>query len=183
MVIAATPRGFSNNAGINLKQNAAFPTNIIDNKNRYGLSKLTIDGIPIEGKKSLQVAFNVRVQREGVDGEIYPSFVYVDQVGTIITIRGIDPTWLDASKIPRGGRDFAHANTDFFLARYKDDGTDGYEPDGDNVHISGSMDGKAFITQLASGQGRAALETVLALYLEHDGVNVPLTLNTNQPIT
>lgn len=161
---------------------ASLPA-ITDTKRRFGLGPLTIASTAYNGRKSMQIQFGVNLGAESADGSLYPEKLFIDRVATIITWRGIDPNWLALAKIPRAGRGFAHANTTFYLRRYKDDGTDGYEANGSAVHIKGTAAGKAFITQMAGGQSRAPAEDVLMMYLEHDGTNVPLILQTGQAIT
>lgn len=160
----------------------SLPT-IVDTKRRFGMGPVTIGAATYDGRKSMNINFGVQIGAESADGGLYPEKMFIDQIGTQITFRGIDPNWLAAAKIPRAGKGFAHANTTFYLRRYKDDGTDGYEANGSAVHIKGTAAGKAFITNIASGQARNPTETVLVMWLEHDGTNVPLTLTTAQTIT
>ena len=176
------PESKTGNAAIAVTENVALPA-IADTKSRFTLAKkFRINGIDIYGKKSLSINFGVGMLLDKADDALAPEWVSIENLLSIITITGLDPKWALESKIPRNGKSFAHANCEFYLKKRNPDSATGFFADNTNNHIKGTAAGKAFVTNLASGQGNRVSETALVMYVEFDGTNSPITLNTLQQI-
>ena len=172
-----TPLGKNNNAGILTEKDVSLP-DIPDNGNRFGMGSLTINGTRFYGKQSVDINFGVSIIKESADGSTYPEWVNIDKVLSVITVRGIQPEWALDENIPRGGKSFKHINTEI-IARKRNDSLTGYVDESENEHLVINAAGKAFITDIATGNEGSPTQTVLMLYVERDGANAPLIMNTN----
>lgn len=173
--VMVTPRSANGDAAVAVTENIALPA-IADTKRRFIMAdRFMVNGVSVVGKKSLNINFGVNLLLEKADQALAPEWVSIENVQSVITISGVDPSWALSSKIPRGGKTYAHANTDFFLK-------DRNELPGALKHIKGTAAGKAFITELASGQANQVTTTTLVMYVEFDGTNAPIVLNTEQAI-
>ena len=181
MSIAFTPTANGGNAGFTVAEDQTLPA-IADTKSRFSLAEqFDLNGTSITGKKSLGINFNAQLLREAVDGSLAPDWVSIESLMSMITISGINPTW--AANIPRGGKSFAHANCTFYLRQRSPDSATGFYADSENKHIKITAAGKAFVTNLASGQTNRPVESAIVMYVEFDGTNAPIVINTNQQIT
>lgn len=177
-----TPQSKTGNAAIAVAENIALPP-IADSKSRFTLgTRLRINGVDIQAKKSLSINFGASMLTESADSALAPEWVSLENLNSVITITGIDPRWALDAKIPRGGRKFAHANCEFYLQKRNPDSATGFFANNTPNHIKGTAAGKAFITSLARGQGNRPSESALVMYVEFDGVNAPITLNVDQQI-
>ena len=188
MSFVLAPQGIDGNAGIEVTGSLALPA-IADDLTRFGMGTAYIgltggDRIEIQGKKNIDIAFNVSLLNESSDGDLFPSWISADNIASTITIRGIDPRWALAANIPRGGKAFAHAQTSIYLRKRSPGAQGGYVADGTAEHIKITAAGKAFVTDLASGSGSAPTQTSIVMYVEKDSSgNVPIIAATNQAIT
>ncbi|MEZ6097238.1 MAG: hypothetical protein R3C03_23945 [Pirellulaceae bacterium] len=177
-----TPESKTGNAAIVVSEDVSLPS-IADTKTRFTLDKrFIINGVSITSKKSLQINFGASMLLEKADDALAPEWVSLENLSSIITVTGIDPKWALNANIPRGGKAFTHANCEFYLKKRNPDSATGYYAENTNNHIKGTAAGKAFITNLASGQGNRVAETALVMYVEFDGTNAPIALSTNQQI-
>lgn len=176
------PTAVSGNAGLAIAENIALPA-IADTKNRFTLAELfSVNSVPITGKKGLTINFGASTLQEGADGSLAPEWVSLDNLMGMITVTGINPKWALAAGIPRGGKKFSHANFRTFLRKRRPDSATGFYDDGDSEHIKITAAGKAFITNIAGGNAGKPVESALVLYVEFDGTNAPIVINTLQAI-
>lgn len=172
------PKSDGSNAAIQVAENITLPA-IPDTGKRFGMGPVTIDGTEYNGKQNVDINFGVSISKQSTDGDMFPSWVAIERVLAVITIRGIQPEWALAANIPRGGRSFAHIDTRIALRRKSPDAISGYFPDESEEHITITAKGKAYITEMASGNGTAPSQSTLVMYVEKDGSNAPLIIATN----
>jgi hypothetical protein len=147
------------------------------------MGPVTINDTAYVGKQSVDINFGVSIARVSTDGDMFPSWVAVEQVLAVITIRGISPQWALAANIPRGGRKFTDIDTTIALRRKKPEALSGYFEDTEEEHILITANGRGFVTELASGNGTAPTQTSLVLYVERRGANAPLIVQTQAAIS
>eukprot|EP00923_Selenidium_pygospionis_P027776 GHVN01050226.1.p1 GENE.GHVN01050226.1~~GHVN01050226.1.p1 ORF type:complete len:345 (+),score=19.53 GHVN01050226.1:57-1037(+) len=176
------PKGNDGNAGLTVLEDVSLPA-IVDTKRRFGMGPVTIGGYTLTGKQSVEVDFGISLLQESTDGSLFPEWVAIEKVLAMITIRGISPQWAKSANIPRGGKAFAHLDTNFYARLRDSTAISGYVDDATAAHIKGTANGKAYVTDLASGSGNASTTTSLVMYVEKDGSNAPIILNTLQAIT
>jgi hypothetical protein len=169
----------ANNFAIVEGVNQDLPT-IADNGRRYTLGKMTVGGALIEAKTGFEISTNLNVERIPVDSEIAAKFAHTSEHKSVITIRGIDPTW----NVPKSGLICTHLNTVLYLRRRGETAGVDFEPDNQAKHLKFTVKGKAFKTQLAGGSSNSPTETVLMIYPEYDPVSymVPIVGLSGQQI-
>jgi len=172
----------ASNAGIAITNNNALPS-FASNKKRYTLGQTTLNGVSVTDMRSLQIAFGISIEQESADSAILSQYSNISEIGTTITITGVNPAIVAAAGIPVDGKALAHANTDFYLRRRGDTSGVSFEPDGDADHIKFTAAGLAVATTLSTGDSRSATETTLQIYCEYDGTNNPLVVSTGTAIT
>jgi hypothetical protein len=177
-----TPETKTGNAAIAVTDSVALPA-IADTKSRFTLDeKFMINGFAVKAKKSLQINFGVQMLMEKGDQALAPEWVSIESLLAVVTVTGIDPRWALDANIPRGGKTFSHANCEFYLKKRSPSSATGFFANNTDNHIKGTAAGKAFVTNLASGQGNRVAESALVMYVEFDGTNAPIVLNTEQQI-
>lgn len=177
-----TPKANGGNAAITIDENVSLPT-IADTLRRFGMGPVNLAGFTLTGKQSVDVNFGVSLLTESADGSLFPEWVAIEKVLAVITIRGINPKWALAAGIPRGGKKFAHADTSFYARKKDPDVISGFVADNVAEHIKFTANGKAYITDIATGNASAPTQTACVMYVEKDGSNAPLIANTLQQIT
>lgn len=157
----------------------SVPSGVADNQ-RFSLGPVTIAGVTIDHVKSLDLDFGIDAQTEGADGDVWDTQTFIRFIRPVLTIRGIDPTWLKSTNIPRLGKAATHANTTFYLKKRADAGT--FVANGSAVHIKFTADGLATVDQPFDASGQDAAETVLTLRMRYDGTNDPVVVTLNSVI-
>lgn len=114
------------NEGIVEEDDYALPTLSTDAQNRYTLGKMMIGGVEIKGKKSLDIQYNLTINKEGADSDLEVTFVSLESMMPLVNIRGIDINWLKSTVIPRNGIKFTEADSYIYLRRRDATGT-GFE--------------------------------------------------------
>jgi len=165
---------------VQISDGETLPTAEADDE-RFGLGPIAIGGKTIDHVDSLTVDFGINAVVEGKDGDICPSYVSIETLLPSIRLRGIDPEWFAAAKIPLAGLACTHANTILYL-RKRALG-DGFVANGVAQHIKFTACGLAVIDDAQQATGSGAAETSLILPLRYDGANAPLTINTASAIT
>lgn len=168
--------------GIVISHTNALPS-FSDTKRRYTLGKINLNGVTVDHVRSIQIAFGINIEKESADSSILSEFSSISEIGTIITITGIDPTIVAAAKIPIGGKALAHANTSFYLRRRGDTLGLDFEDNSATKHTKFTTAGLAMATTLSSGDSKSVTETTLQIYCEYDGTNNPLVVATGSQIT
>ncbi len=168
------------NDPIEESDSVAVPTGIV-NAERFGLGPITIGGITLESVRSLEIDFGIVVRAEGGDGDVFPTTVFIGTTSPIITLRGIDPEWLKAANIPRGGKAGTHANTTIYLRKRKSHST--YFGNGDSEHILFTAAGVAIIDPSQEAAQDSSAETGLRFTCDNDGSNDPIVIAVDQTIS
>ena len=149
-------------AAVMIEEDVSLPA-IADSLKRFGMGPVTIESVVQEGKQSVDINFGVSIVKEATDGSVFPEWVAIDKVLAEITIRGINPKWALAAGIPRGGKAFTHANTTIYARKKDPSALSGYVADGVAEHIKFTAHGKAYITDLATGDASSPTQTALVM--------------------
>lgn len=182
MSFNCTPKANGGNAAIMVNPGVVLPA-IPDTNRRFGMGPVIVAGTQFIGKQSVDINFGVSILTESTDGNVFPDWVAIEKVLAVITIRGISPQWASANGIPRGGKKFAHANTTVYCRQKDTNQLSGFAAEGENKHIKITASGKAFMTDIATGNASSPTQSAFMMYVEKDGANAPLIANTLQPIT
>ncbi len=158
----------------------SLPAGLVDDQ-RFSLGSTTIGGIALAQIRQFQIDFGVNAVSEGADSDIWDRYVSIRNITPSLTLRGVDPEWFSAAKIPLVGKVAVHANTTVYLRKREEGAT--FLADGTAEHIKFTADGLATIETLATVSGEEASETVLMMPLNYDGTNDPLVIDTASAIT
>lgn len=143
---------------------------------RFTLGPITIGGIALTGVRRVEIDFGVSAAVEGSDGDVWPTFVSIDTIKPMITIRGIDPHWLkDTGGFLLEGGAATHANTAIYLRKRAIGGT--FVADATAEHVLLTACGMAVVDTPFDAGGEAG-ETELKLTCYHDGTNIPIIIDT-----
>jgi hypothetical protein len=146
----------------------------------FGLGPATIGGIALTKFKRFSIDFGLVVEGEGKESEIFDRECTVAAWNPRLTLRGIDPAWMDAAKIPLGGKVGIHTDTKVYLRKRKSGGT--FEDAAETVHICFTAAGLAYIDSPAQASGNRRAEISLTMPLTFDGTNPPLVIDTTAAI-
>jgi len=148
----------------------------------FTLGKIVLDGpITIDHVKSIDIDFGLTIRTEGADGDINPSFAYIERIQPKIMLRGVKLAHFGASFIPITGKALTHAATAIYLRKRLAGGT--FELDASAEHIKMTVAGIAVIaTALDGGQSGAPAEVEIEITPTFDGTNAPIAVTLNQAI-
>lgn len=147
---------------------------------RFTLGAVTLGGVLLPRVRSVEINLGISVTTEGGDSDIFDTEAWIQSIVPTITIKGIDPEWLNAANIPRLGKAGTHANTKLYLRKRLRHGT--FVPDGTAEHISITADGLIVVdTPLDANTGSPA-ETSVTMHCTFDGTNTPLVIDTSAAI-
>lgn len=141
---------------------------------RFTLHSLEIGGVTLTQLESVEINFGIKAEGESSDGDIFDTFVSIDEIMPTISATGSDIEWLKSTNIPLIGVDGAHADTILNLRKRALGGT--FVADATAEHISITACGLAVIDKPFQGGQRA--KTSINLEARHDGTNVPLIIDT-----
>ncbi|MFQ5414659.1 MAG: hypothetical protein ACE5E6_09400 [Phycisphaerae bacterium] len=158
--------------------NVSLPSGLTDE--RFTLAKVTLGGILLDSKVSLDVEFGIQANSEGADSDIWDTFLDVATIVPRLTLRGVDIEWLKAANIPFAGRVGTHANTTFYLRQRLDQGT--FHDPSAPKHIQFTMDGVIHIDDAFDGSPNAPAGVGVVMESRFDGTNDPLTVTVNTAI-
>jgi hypothetical protein len=158
----------------------ALPAGITDAE-RFTLGPVTLQGITFDHLTRFNLDFGIRARAEAADSDIWPTIVTIEEIMGVLRLRGKDPLWLSATKIPLQGKAVLHATTSVYLKKRASGGT--FVADATAQHIKFTVDGLATIEEVFDAAGTATGETELALPLRFDGTNDPVVVNTASAIT
>jgi len=144
---------------------------------RFALGPITLGAKTIDHVDSLEVDFGINAVRESKDGDLRPTYVSIETVLSSIRLRGIDPTWLAAAKIPVTGLACTFANSAIYLRKRLIGGS--FVPDVTAEHLKLVPVGMALIDDAFQASGSGAAETSLVLPLRYDGTNLPLSISAS----
>lgn len=172
------------NAPIQEQDGQTIPTSPAPIRNeRFTLYSISAGTTPVvlQAATSVEVAFNVAVLRpEGATGVanelIWPTFASINQVVPVITISGLDPTWVSAAKVPLLGKANTHAGTELKLIRRLHGST--FYGIAATEHIKITADGLTSVEQIVSANDKDNATTSLRITTRFDGTNAPLRIFT-----
>lgn len=150
----------------------ALPTNPSDAE-RYTLGPVTLGSITLGQKVSLEIDFGFQAESHGGDSEIWDRFCAIMAMVPSLKLKGIDPGWFAAAKIPLLGRNCIHANTDILLQK-RILGAATFDA---TANIKFTACGLAYLEDLFSAETNKAGSVELAMPLRYDGSNAPLTVD------
>lgn len=170
--------------GVNLplivQHNQNLPAGM-DETQRFSLGPVYIGGVLLSQVESLEIDFGIRAAASGSDGEVYPTFVSIDDVKPEIVIRGSAVDWVDAAKVPLTGLSAAHATTKIYLRRRQTRAM--YYGDGVATHVKFTAAGMAYIDSPMDGSGIDPANCTIRFPLDYDGTNYPLVVSTDVMVT
>jgi hypothetical protein len=150
---------------------------------RFGLGPITIESILLKSVESLSIEFGITAEAEAAGGDIWPDYPGIKAILPVLTLRGMDPTWLASATvetIPLGGTLVTHAATNIYLRKRLLGGT--YVADGTAEHIKLSAAGLATITNALNVDGTENGKCDLTMPMRFDGTNLPLLIDTTSAI-
>lgn len=160
--------------------NVALPAAGADEQ-RFTLGKTTLGNILFTHFTSLEIDFGFAIERRGSESEVQDRHISIAAINPVITLRGIDLGWFQASKIPVGTLAATHANTQIFLRKRAAGGT--FVADGTAEHILITAAGQLKVGRIGGASGREPSEIVAMLECKNDGTNPELLFNTAIAIT
>jgi len=158
----------------------SLPSGVTDAE-RYTLGAVTLESLSIPQVRSLSIDFGLNIVAEGSDSDIWPTFVTIQSINPVITLRGIDLEWLKSTVIPRAGKAITHANTTIYL-RKRAAGSS-FVANETEQHIKFTACGMAYIDTPMDATGSEPAECSLILPCKYDGDNDPLVIDTTSAIT
>ena len=149
---------------------------------RFTIGPVSIGDVALTHIRAIEISTGINVGREGSDSDIDPTFASVVNTAPMITLRGVDPTWLSSGKVPLDGLALTHANTSIKLRKRAQGGT--FVADGTSEHIEFTAEGMAAISTFADGSsGGGSNEIGIQIKCRYDGTNVPITVDTSATIS
>lgn len=82
------------NAPVVRNASVALPTAASARTPRFSMYSLQLNGVTMDGKRSISIDFAPSVTFEGADSEVYNSVVSLSSMMPRWTIRGVNPAWL-----------------------------------------------------------------------------------------
>ncbi len=143
-------------------------------RNLFTLGACKVGAIVLNDFDSLTIDYGIALSAmTPQQGSVWPDSVGVRKIQPVATFTGFDPRVLDDSTgIPLLGKQAAHANT---LIQFKKRlGYSSFVPDVTTAHITGTMNGMAYVTDVFSGSGNGEATQAIVVKGIHDGTNVPL---------
>jgi len=142
---------------------------------RFGLKSVAVGGVTIGQVQEVELDFGLKVSAKGGDGDIWNSFVSIDEVEPKISITTTDVEAFKSSNIPLIGKAAAHADTLIKLRKRAQGGT--FVADATAEHILLTACGLAYVTEpFADEDNKAAVK--LELCCRYDGTNAPVVFDT-----
>jgi hypothetical protein len=154
----------------------AVPAFGTDQDERFTLGPVTIGGVTLTGIRSVGINFGIVLASEGSDSAVWDSVAFIREIRPIITLSGIDPTWLAAAKVPLAGLAATHANTTIYLRKRAAGGT--FVDDETEEHVSIAAAGYAHVDTAFDSSGAESGTVSLQLTTYYDGTNAPLVIDT-----
>ena len=178
------PQFDGTNNPISITNDVALPVGPIDDRTRFTLGPLSVEGFEVVGKKTVNIEGGITVDSDSADSEIYAEFFSVTTAANKMTVSGILDNWFDtASQIGLNGRSATHANSRFVLRKRLNDDPSGFHAPDAPQHIVVTISGKAVANSIAEHSDTNKATQGFDIYGEHDGTNIPLIALTNQVYT
>lgn len=139
---------------------------------RYTMQKMSMNGATtyLEGKRSISIDFGSTVTHEAADGDRYPTVTTLSSMMPRVTVRGVDPEWLE-DHVDMDGTTVARATSVISLLRRG-------SAVGESVHVKLAVNGLAtWDTPIDAGIDGPG-ECTLSIDCTFDGTNAPITATT-----
>lgn len=153
-----------------------------DDDERYTIGKVVIGGQTLTGIKQLELDLGQAGEQEGADSDLWPTHASMVSTSPVLTLRGIDPEWID-NLGGLTGLAATHANTTVYLRKRSAGSASGYVADGTAEHIKITLDGLAFHEEAYSGDPNSPVGSSLLVPCRYDGTNAPVVVTLNSTIT
>lgn len=144
---------------------------------RFTLGPCEIGGLTFTQKRNLTLDFGHRVVPESADGDVWSTFVSIEETMPELRLAGIDVQWLKSDVVPLLGAAAEHADTNIYFRKRERGGT-GFVDDATEEHIQMTAHGLAVVDQIMRASASGATETSLQFPLAHDGTNIPAIFDT-----
>lgn len=136
---------------------------------RFTLGAVSLAGVTVASKQSLQIDFGITVEPEGGDSKLWPTRVSISDVQATITIPSVDVTLLAAASIPLLGKAGTHANTSIALLK-RSGGTL-------VAGITLTAAGWVYCDPAFEASGKEEGTTTVVVKCKYDGTNAPIILS------
>lgn len=142
---------------------------------RWTMRGLTVAAQTLTGKRSISINFGATVTQEGADSEIYDSVTSLASLFPVVSVRGVDTSWLDTVATLLGGT-AAHADTTLQLKR-RDKAINQAE------HITMTFCGAVTFDTLFNASLNSPSESAFNIHCRTDGTNAPIVVATGVILT
>ena len=153
----------------------SLPAGITDAE-RFTLASCTLESVALDHLIRFELDFGIKARAEGADSDIWDTYVSIEEIMGVLTLRGKDPAWFAAAAVPLEGLAVTHANTAVYLRKRAAGAT--FVADITEEHIKFTFAGLAVLENLFDAQGNATGETELRMPLYYDGTNDPMVIDT-----
>lgn len=148
-----------------------LPTSLLSQQFTLGVCR--VGNILLTDLQQFTLDFGIECsKKEPEAGTIWPESIAVRKIQPVATFTGFNPTVLDSSSIPLGGKQATHAQTIMQLKKRANYAS--FVADGTSEHIRLTMNGLATCTGAFAGSGNAEATNVIRVEGVHDGTNVPI---------
>lgn len=177
---AVHPTWDGTNDPVVITDSSAVPTAPADDE-RFTLGPTTIGSVSITGVKSWELDFGINAVPDGADSDIWNTFVSIEDVIGVLTLKGVNVEWLKSTNIPLTGKAATHANTSTYL-RKRLQTSAGYVANGTAEHIKVTGAGLCWVEDIMAGR-KGGAECSLKMAVVYDGTNLPFVVNSAAAIT
>ena len=144
---------------------------------RFALGPVTLESVALAGVMSVRISYGITVVQDSADGDVWPTFVFIDTANPTVQITCKDASVFAAAGIPLTGKAATHANTVIQFRKRAKGGA--FEADGAFAHIKITTAGLAHVVNANDGDGNVTLQ----VDCHDDGTNAPLVITTGVAIT
>jgi hypothetical protein len=155
----------------------ALPTNGTDTA-RFTLGAVTVGSIALPGIRGFDLQFNLTVEADGADSDLYPTNIAVVELKPVLTLNGVNPAWFGGSAVPGTGLCGTHANTSIYLRKRSPCDPSKFVADATAEHILITACGLCTFDTILEGSGSGRRTNALKVTTKHDGTNQPVVIDT-----
>jgi len=166
------------NAPIVETDGVSLPEVTFADDERWALGAVTLESFALPWLRRMEIDFGIEARVEGAEGNYWPTHVSIASIKPVLTLRGVDPTWLKAAGIPGTGKAATHDNTTAYLRKRGA----GASWAAGSVHLKFTFAGEAFIETAMDSSAGGPAEATLIMPMTHDGTNNPVVVTQNQAL-
>lgn len=174
--------GDGTNAPVTLSDTAALPT-ITASPLRFTLGPCKLNNVALTEYSEIEIDFGNQVQTRGSESDIDDTHIEQKTHEPMIRIKGIDPAWFSASKVPAAGVVVANS-TDYVYLRKRAQTASHFVADGTAEHIKFTLAGFAAVGNAVSAELQRVSETEVVIKGAKDASgNMPIVVSTSSAIS